>query len=130
MKILITGICGFTGSILARTLQAFDSGIELCGIDNLLRTGSAQNRAPLRASVIDAAANPSVLAGVNDESSSRQLLEHNLVGTINLLEFCKRMGAGLILLSTSRVYSIASLFNLPVTIENEAYHPELNSYRV
>src|SRR5882762_5342181 len=98
MKILITGICGFTGSILARTLREFDSGIELWGIDNLLRTGSEQNRASLRASgvhvfhgdvrcrsdldvlpqvqwVIDAAANPSVLAGVNGESSSRQLLE-------------------------------------------------------
>jgi CDP-paratose 2-epimerase len=143
MKILITGICGFTGSILARTLQEFDSEIELWGIDNLLRTGSEQNRAPLRASgvhllhgdvrcrsdldvlpevqwVIDAAANPSVLAGVN-ASTSRQLMEHNLIGTINLLEFVKRTGAGLILLSTSRVYSIAPLVNLPVTIENEAY---------
>ena len=153
MKILITGICGFTGSILARTLQEFDSGIEVWGIDNLIRTGSEQNRAPLRASgvhlfhadvrcrsdldvvlevqwVIDAAANPSVLAGVKGESSSRQLLEHNLVGTINLLEFCKRTGAGLILLSTSRVYSIAPLVNLAVTIENEAYRPQLDSYHV
>jgi CDP-paratose 2-epimerase len=151
MKILITGICGFTGSILARTLQEFDSGIELWGIDNLLRAGSEQNRAPLRASgvhllhgdvrspsdldmvpevqwVIDAAASPSVLAGVNGDSSSRQLLEHNLVSSINLLEFCKRTGAGLILLSTSRVYSIAPLVNLPVTIENEAYRPQLDSY--
>jgi len=153
MKILITGICGFTGSILARTLQEFDSRIELWGIDNFLRAGSEQNRAPLRASgvhlfhgdvrcrtdldvvpevhwVIDAAANPSVLAGVNGDSSSRQVLEHNLVGTISLLEFCKQTGAGLILLSTSRVYSIAPLVNLPVTIENEAYRPQLDSYCV
>jgi CDP-paratose 2-epimerase len=153
MKILITGICGFTGSILARTLQEFDSGIELWGIDNLLRVGSEQNRAPLMAWgvhlfhgdvrsrsdidmvpevewVIDAAANPSVLAGVNGDSSSRQVLEHNLVGTINLLEFCKRTGAGLILLSTSRVYSMAPLVNLPVTVENEAYRPQLDSYCV
>jgi len=153
MNILITGICGFTGSTLARTLQEFDSGVELWGIDNLLRTGSEQNRAPLMASevhllhgdvrcrsdldvlpevqwVVDAAANPSVLAGVNGDSSSRQLLEHNLVGTINLLEFCRRTGAGLILLSTSRVYSIAPLVNLPVTIENEAYRPQLDSYCV
>ena len=153
MKILITGICGFTGTIIARTLQELDSGVELWGIDNFLRTGSEQNRAPLRASgvhllhgdvrcrsdldvvpevqwVIDAAANPSVLAGVNGRSISRQLLEHNLVGTINLLEFCKRTGAGLILLSTSRVYSIAPLGNLPVTIENEAYRPQLESYCV
>ena len=153
MKILITRICGFTGSILARTLQEFDSRIELWGIDNFLRAGSEQNRALLRSSgvhlfhgdvrcrsdldmvpgvqwVIDAAANPSVLAGVNGDSSSRQLMEHNLVGTINLLEFCKCTGAGLILLSTSRVYSIAPLANLPVTIENEAYSPQLDSYCV
>ena len=153
MKILITGICGFTGTIMARTLQELDSGIELWGIDNFLRTGSEQNRAPLRASgvhllhgdvrcrsdldvlpevdwVIDAAANPSVLAAMNGDSSSRQLLEHNLVATINLLEFCKRTGAGLILLSTSRVYSIAPLANLPVTIENEAYRPRLDSNRL
>ncbi len=122
-------------------------------MDNLLRTGSEQNRAPLRTSgvhllhgdvrcrsdldvlpevqwVIDAAANPSVLAGVNGDSSSRQLMEHNLIGTINLVEFVKRTGAGLILLSTSRVYSIAPLANLPVTVENEAYLPLLDSYRV
>ena len=153
MKILITGICGFTGTTMARTLQEFDSGIELWGIDNFRRTGSEQNRAPLRASgvhllhgdvrcrsdldvlpevqwVIDAAANPSVLAAMHGESTSRQLMEHNLIGTINLLEFVKRTGAGLILLSTSRVYSIAPLVNLPVTIENEAYRPQLDSHRV
>ena len=153
MKMLITGICGFTGTALAQTLQEFDSGIELWGIDNFLRTGSEHNRTPLRASgvhvlhgdvrcrsdldvvpevewVIDAAANPSVLAGVRGDSSSRQILEHNLVGTINLLEFCRRTGAGLILLSTSRVYSITPLLNLPVIIDNEAYHPQLDSYRI
>jgi CDP-paratose 2-epimerase len=150
MKILITGICGFTGSAMARTLQEFDSGIELLGIDNFLRTGSEQNRASLRALgvrffhgdvrcrsdldplpdvqwVIDAAANPSVLAGMNGDSTSRQLMEHNLIGTVNLLEFVKRTGAGLFMLSTSRVYSIAPLANLPVMIENEAYRPQLGS---
>lgn len=153
MKILITGICGFTGAAMARTLLECDSGIEIWGIDNLLRPGSEQNRAPLKAIgvhlvhgdvrcrsdldvlpqvqwVIDAAANPSVLAGVNVDSSSRQLMEHNLIGTINLLEFVKRAGAGLILLSTSRVYSITSLVNLPMTVEKQAYHPQLGSHRV
>src|SRR5436190_2437460 len=152
MKILITGICGFTGTTMARTLLEFDPGIELWGIDNFLRTGSEQNRAPLRASgvhllhgdvrcrsdldvlpevhwVIDAAANPSVLAGMNGDST-HQLIEHNLIGAINLLELVKRTRAGLILLSTSRVYSIAPLVNLPVTIENEAYRPQLDSYCV
>src|SRR6266513_2075778 len=151
MKILITGICGFTGSTFARTFQEFNSTVELCGIDNLLREGSEQNRARLKASgvrffhgdvrcpsdldvlpnvqwVIDAAANASVLAGVSGDSSSRQLVEHNSVGTINLLEYCKRTSAGLILLSTSRVYSIARLVSLPLTIENQAYRPQLDSY--
>ena len=153
MKILITGICGFTGNTFARTFQEFNSRVELCGIDNLLREGSEQNRARLKASgvrffhgdvrcpsdldvlpnvqwVIDAAANASVLAGVSGDSSSRQLMEHNSVGTINLLEYCKRTSAGLILLSTSRVYSIAPLVSLPLTIENQAYCPQLDSCSV
>ena len=59
--------------------------------------------------VIDAAANPNVLAGVDGRSSSRQVVEHNLSGTLNVLEFCKQRGAGLVLLSTSRVYSVEGL---------------------
>jgi nucleoside-diphosphate-sugar epimerase len=113
MKILITGICCFTGSTFARTFHKFNSTVELCGIDNLLRTGSEQNRARLKALgvrlfhgdvrcpsdldvlpnvewVIDEAANASVLAGVSGDSNSHQLVEHNSVGTINLLEYCKR----------------------------------------
>ena len=73
--------------------------------------------------VIDAAANPSVLAGVDGKSSSRQLVEHNLIGTINLLEFCKSHQAGFTLLSTSRVYSILPLANLSIEVQNNAYHP-------
>ncbi len=57
-------------------------------------------------------------------------MEHNSVGTINLLEYCKRTSAGLILLSTSRVYSIAPLVSLPLTIENQAYCPQLDSCSV
>jgi CDP-paratose 2-epimerase len=37
--------------------------------------------------VIDAAANPSVLAGVDGQSSSRQVFDHNLSSTIHLLEY-------------------------------------------
>ena len=62
--------------------------------------------------MIDCAANPSVLAGISGNDSSRQLMEHNLLGTINLLEYCKLHKAGLILLSTSRVYSASSLGDL------------------
>jgi CDP-paratose 2-epimerase len=146
MKVLITGICGFAGSTVARALRDLDSTIELFGIDNFIRPGSEVNRVALRklgipvyhadlrhASdidallgsdwLIDAAANPSVLAGVSGMTSSRQLVEHNLVGTINLLEYCKRHRAGFILLSTSRVYSIPQLSGLKVEESGEAYRP-------
>ena len=76
--------------------------------------------------MIDAAANPSVLAGVDGKTSSRQLLEHNLWGTINILEYCKTHRAGLILLSTSRVYSVPPLAALPVEIFQKAFRPKQN----
>src|ERR1700730_1493096 len=146
MRILITGICGFTGSTLALAIRESFEGAEIFGCDNFVRRGSEVNRlalhnlhiqlhyADLRAAsdidalpgadwVIDAAANPSVLAGVDGAASSRQVVEHNLVGTINLLEYCKRHGAGFILLSTSRVYSISQLSSLKVEEFAGAYRP-------
>jgi CDP-paratose 2-epimerase len=44
--------------------------------------------------------------------------------SINLLEYCKQHRAGFILLSTSRVYSIASLAALPVVAERGAFRPD------
>ena len=65
-----------------------------------------------------------MLAGVDGKTSSRQLIEHNLLGTINLLELCKARQAAFILLSTSRVYSIPPLANLTVKIENDSFVPD------
>jgi CDP-paratose 2-epimerase len=150
MRILITGVCGFVGSTLARALVESGARHELFGFDNFIRPGSETNRAELRGLgvklfhgdlraasdletlpavdwVIDAAANPSVLAGVDGKTSSRQLVEHNLSGTVNMLEFCKQHRAGFILLSTSRVYSIAPLASLEVVAEQNAFRPALNS---
>lgn len=147
MKILITGICGFVGSALARQLLQRLEGLKLYGLDNFIRPGSERNRAELTAVgvklfhadirnasdletlpevdwVIDAAANPSVMAGVDGKTSSRQLVEHNLSGTINMMEYCKRVGAGFILLSTSRVYSIPALSGLKMEVKNHAYRPD------
>ncbi len=144
MKLLITGICGFVGSRLARALQERIEGIEVFGVDNLLRPGSESNRQKLlshgikvihgdlrvRSDVdglpgsdwtIDAAANPSVLAGVDGKSSARQLSEHNLGGTLNLLEYCRERRTGLVLLSTSRVYSINALASLPMKVEGNGF---------
>src|SRR5690348_10841527 len=146
MKLLITGIGGFVGSALARELKQRVENLDIVGLDNLSRPGSEQNRRALSREkvrffhgdirnwsdlealpkvdwVIDAAANPSVLAGISGQTSSRQLVEHNLTGTINLLEFCKREKAGFILLSTSRVYSLAHLASLPVDVKENAFVP-------
>jgi CDP-paratose 2-epimerase len=148
VRLLITGICGFVGSALARYLLETIEGIEISGIDNLIRPGSELNRRSLpefgckiihgdvrsRSDldqlppvdwVIDAAANPSVSAGVDGSASSRQLLEHNLLGTINVLEYCRRSSAGLILLSTSRVYSIPALVALPLTGIGNRFEPDV-----
>ncbi len=150
MKILISGVCGFAGSHLARYLLESHEGIEIMGLDNLARQGSETNRLSLKRLgvnlvhgdlrmtsdvdalpavdwAIDAAAQPSVLAGRDGKTSARQLLEHNLLGTINLLEFCRNSRAGLILISTSRVYSIPVLAKLPLIAKQGGY--ELDASR-
>jgi CDP-paratose 2-epimerase len=73
--------------------------------------------------VVDAAANASVLAGLGADGSSRQLVENNLLGTINLLEHCRRHQAAFVLLSTSRVYSIPPLAGLSVESVAGAFRP-------
>ena len=147
MHILITGICGFVGSSLAKELLARGIASHITGIDNFSRPGSETNRRPLQDMgirliagdirnqsdidalppadwVIDASANPRVLAGVDNKTSSRQLVEHNLSGTINLLEYCKRHSAGFILPSTSRVYSIPPLADLKMLEKDGAFMPD------
>lgn len=150
-KLLITGGCGFVGAAVCRRLLVARSDLSITVLDSLRRAGSETNRQSLTALgvtvvhgdirlasdidslgaglgsfdwVIDAAAEPSVLAGtaagaaVGKSVSTRQLLEHNLGGTMNLLEAAARWNAGVILLSTSRVYSIEALSSLPL-VEQE-----------
>src|ERR1035441_9663645 len=144
MRILITGICGFAGSAIVEALLERREGLSIAGIDNLHRPGSETNRLRLRklgvkfvhgdiraASdveslpatdwVIDAAANPSVLAGLQGGFSSRQLFEHNLASIVNVLEYCKAHRAGVLLLSSNRVYSIPALVSLPLHYGPDAF---------
>ncbi len=144
MKILITGICGFAGTSIAKSLLQSHSNLQIMGLDNFSRKGCEENikvlteknidliRADIRSQadidalpvvdwIIDCAANPSVLAGLDGQVSSRQVMEHNLLGTINLLEYCKRHKSGLILLSTSRVYSATDMANIPVERSADRY---------
>ncbi len=150
MRILITGVCGFVGSSVALAIRARLPDATISGIDSLIRPGSETNLAPLRAAgvrvthgdirsasdfetlppcdwIIDAAANPTVLAGIDGKTSSRQLVEHNLQGTMNVLEHARRHGAGLVLLSTSRVYSIAGLAGLPLAEAADAFRLDANA---
>ena len=102
MKILITGICGFVGSTLAKAIREQHPDWDITGIDNLSRAGAWLNKPVLENElgvqlfvgdirsttdvdllpkcdwVLDCAANASVLAGVDGKTSSRQLVEHNL----------------------------------------------------
>ncbi len=144
MKILITGICGFVGTALAECLLERIEGVRIAGIDNLMRPGAETNRmrierlgvefvhGDLRSAsdveslppcdwVIDAAANPSVLAGLSGAGSSRRLFEHNLAALGNVLEYCRQHKAGLLLLSSSRVYSIPALVSVPLRVVDNAF---------
>lgn len=145
MKILISGICGFAGSCIAHALLDAEPALKLSGIDNFSRPGSETNVEPLQKRgvkvtrgdvrsvadldvlgacdwIIDAAANPSVIAGIDGGMTSREVLENNLYGTINLLELAKRFRAGFIFISTSRVYSTKELARLPIVVEGDAFH--------
>ena len=93
-------------ALQSRSRLQSHSNLRVVGLDNFSRKGSELNISELTALgidlirgdirsqsdiddlpdvewVIDCAANPSVLAGLDGNSSSRQLMEHNLIGTIN-----------------------------------------------
>lgn len=130
MKILITGGAGFVGSNLAIKLKEKYAGYDFICLDNLKRNGSELNLPRLKEAgiqfihgdvrnaedlknipafdmLIDACAEPSVLAGVN--SPVEQVINNNLLGTFHCLELAKKYNASFVFLSTSRVYPIALL---------------------
>ena len=123
------------GSNLALLWKRSHTDDEVIAFDNLRRAGSELAVPRLRSAgvqflhgdlrnpedlatldttqlVIDCVAEPSVQAGAG--STSDALVRNNLFSTLNCLEFCRRNDAGLIFLSTSRVYPIAALRALPL----------------
>jgi CDP-paratose 2-epimerase len=131
--VLITGGAGFVGSNLAFSLKNKYPEWQVIALDNLKRRGSELNIPYLKSAgvefihgdirnkedlcfdekidfIIDAAAEPSILAGLDETPD--YLIHTNLNGTIHLLSLAKMHNAGFIFLSTSRIYPIKPLETL------------------
>jgi CDP-paratose 2-epimerase len=142
-QFVITGGCGFVGSSLALRLKARHPGARIVVLDNFYRAGSRLNIPRLtRASIevvegdvrrkadleglggadviIDAAAEPSVLAGAGGTGAD-YVVDTNLVGTLHLLECARRWRSRLLFLSTSRVYPVESLRGIRLTEGEERF---------
>ena len=125
MNILITGGSGFVGSNLAIALKL--EGHSITCFDNLSRRGSelilqrllehecnfvhgdirnADDFEKLDESydlMLECSAEPSVLAGTIG-ADAYSLINNNLIGFINCIEYCRKNSSAIIFLSTSRVY--------------------------
>lgn len=144
MKILITGGCGFVGSNLAILFKQNYLNSEVYCFDNLSRRGSEINlikilsfgctfihgdvrnktdfdKVPKVDIVIDAAAEPSVLAG-QVPGELENLIDTNLNGTINTLYFAKKYQSAVIFLSTSRVYPYDSLAKARLIVSQNRFN--------
>ncbi|MBT5496486.1 MAG: NAD-dependent epimerase/dehydratase family protein [Alphaproteobacteria bacterium] len=134
-RIAVTGGAGFVGSNLACMIAREHPGCSVVALDNLKRRGSELTLSRLAAAgveflhgdvriesdlaalgavdcLIECSAEPSVLAG--QDGAPGYVLDTNLTGALNCLEHLRRQGGEMIFLSSSRVYYIPALTNLPL----------------
>ena len=140
MHIFITGICGFVGSTVTLAIRNLKPDAKISGIDNFCRPGSETNRRRLQDAgmlaahadvrctsdfeslpgcdwIIDAAANPSVLAGT---AAAQQPAAHGAqyLRRGEFVEYARRTKAGFLLLSSNRVYNIPALTKIPLKVQD------------
>ena len=138
---VITGGAGFVGSNIAHHLLRRGETVYL--FDNLHRKGSPlnqkrlveegahftkgdiRNREDLEKTerfdvLIECSAEPSVSAGMSGDTN--YLFDTNVLGTYNCLDLVRKRGAKLIFLSTSRVYSMRALQNVPLGEDESKFY--------
>lgn len=144
-NILITGGAGFVGSNLALSFKCHFPKTNVVALDNLKRRGSELNLSRLRSAgvvfihgdirskedldhigatdlIIECSAEPSVIAGYG--KSPAYLLNTNLLGTINCLEFAREQRSDFIFISSSRVYPIKAICSIPLIEKQTRFEPK------
>jgi CDP-paratose 2-epimerase len=130
MRVVVTGGAGFVGAHVALAVAEAVEGADVVAFDSLRRRGSEGNLERLRRGgvtfvhgdvraradlaalgrfdfLVECSADPAVTAV---EDGRREFaVDTNLAGAIHCAEACRRHGAALLFLSTSRVYPIGAL---------------------